>query len=72
MLVDRLAVGASFAIALVALWGSGFLRLGGVDDRAEFALVLAFAGGYSERLAQNAIERLTNTSAATPPAAERR
>ena len=72
VLIARLAVGASFAIALVALWGSGFLKLGAVEDRAEFVLVLAFAGGFSERLAQNAIERLTNTGGATPRAAERR
>ena len=56
-LIARLVVGAAAALLLVAILQSGFIKFPNVDDK-KFAIVLAFAAGFTERLAQNAIERL--------------
>ena len=57
-LIARLVVGAAAALVLVAVWQSGFIKFPVSDQPKMFVIVLAFAAGFTERLAQNAIERL--------------
>jgi 8-oxo-dGTP pyrophosphatase MutT (NUDIX family) len=57
-LIARLVVGASAALLLVAVWQSGYVQFPKVEG-TKFSIVLAFAAGFTERLAQNAIEKLT-------------
>jgi hypothetical protein len=57
VLIARLAVGAAMAIALAALWRSGFLNFGPREEKL-FLIPLAFAAGFSEQLVQNALAKL--------------
>ena len=57
-LIARVVVGAAAALVLVAIWQSGFIKFPVPDQPKMFVIVLAFAAGFTERLAQNAIERL--------------
>jgi hypothetical protein len=67
VLIGRLAVGAAVAIFVIALWRTDFFTIAGVKtDSPMFAFAIAFVAGFSERLAQGAVDRIAGSGGQEP------